>query len=61
MPSRNCRWESLVNNFIIIQVDTPVPEKIVTHIASDLKSSKNGNEKDVNIINMNSNLIKCLI
>lgn len=27
-------------------MNTPVSEKIVTHIASDLNSSKNGNEKE---------------
>lgn len=34
------------HTYNILKVDTPVPEKIVTHIASDLKSSKNGNEKE---------------
>lgn len=29
-----------------LEVDTSVPEKIVTHIASDMKSSKNGNENE---------------
>lgn len=29
-----------------LKVNTPVSEKIVTHIASDLNSSKNGNEKE---------------
>lgn len=30
-----------------VEVDTAVPEKFVTHIASDFKSSKNGNEKRI--------------
>lgn len=34
------------HTYNILKVDTPVPEKIVTHIASDLKSSKNGNGKE---------------